>query len=111
MVRMATERISWKGLIRREVGSLSSTFFSSISPSVWVLRSSAQMYGADGGQAVVPAPCSQPPTMVCKENRKVRKWLGRDGGAVPTGSSSLSAIPSSAIGHAREAAASLGWCQ
>lgn len=28
---------------------------------------------------MVLAPCSQPPTMICKENRKVRKYLGRDG--------------------------------
>lgn len=36
------------------------------------------------------------------------EFLGRTS---PTGPSSLSATPSSAIGHAREAAASLGWCQ
>lgn len=35
MVRMATERISWKGLIWRDVGSLSSTiFFFHLSPSL-----------------------------------------------------------------------------
>lgn len=65
MVRMATERISWIGLTRREVGSLSSPFFySSILPPVWVLRSSAPTVCWQGAGS---GPC---PLQLARKTRK-----------------------------------------
>lgn len=78
MVRMATERVSWRGLICREVGSLSSTFFFFyLSPCLGAKIKCPEVWcwqGAGSGPRAL-----QPPSMVCKENWKVRRYLGRDG--------------------------------
>lgn len=98
---MDTERISWRGLIWREAGSLSPTFFffhlspfgdqsAQIKcPDVWCWQ------GAGSG----PCP-SQSPAMVFKESQEVagEGWSFL-AGPIPTGPSSFSATPSSAISH------------
>lgn len=88
-------------------------FYSSIFPPVWVLRSSAPTVVLAGfGQWSLPLAAPRHSLQGKPESEEVAgKGWSCLAGPVPTGPSRLSATPSAAIGHAREAAASLGWCQ
>lgn len=111
MARVAMDGMSWRGLIRREVGLPPSPppFSSSISPSPWVPRPSATMCGAGGGLAAVLAPRSPPLWFA----RKARMRPGKDGVTWQDGSplAPLAAWPTPARPPATTlgAAVFLGW--